>query len=160
MRFIGVEQKVVDHGFCVKVVAALKFIQICLASAPPLTVSKVTPILSTWNVGIQGRTKFDEILPKNVGENDARVVEGVSVGSINFSGTTSSPSPPSGPRPPRSWTRVYLGTLSTASRTTSRTFAGDWSFSDPSDETMIMEQTATTTQEAARISATAACHAN
>ncbi|KAJ7168998.1 hypothetical protein C8R46DRAFT_1218370 [Mycena filopes] len=76
IRSIDVEQKVVDHGFCVKVGAALKFNQTKREGYTDFI--NRDPNTAAWNVG---RTEFDEILFKN-----ARVVEGVSVGSINFSG--------------------------------------------------------------------------
>ncbi|KAJ7121941.1 putative halogenase [Mycena filopes] len=80
MRFIGVEQKVVDHGFCVKVGAALKFNQTKREGYTDFI--NPDPNKAAWNVD---RAEFDEILLKNAGENGARVVEGVSVSSINFS---------------------------------------------------------------------------
>ncbi|KAJ7775500.1 putative halogenase [Mycena metata] len=80
MRFIGVEQKVVDFGFCVKVGAALKFNQTKREGYTDFI--NPDPNKAAWNVS---RAEFDDILLKHAGESGARVHEGVSVGAINFS---------------------------------------------------------------------------
>ncbi|KAJ7033820.1 putative halogenase [Mycena alexandri] len=80
MRFIGVEQKVVDFGFCVKVGAALKFNQTKREGYTDFI--NPDPTKAAWNVS---RAEFDDILLKHAGESGARVHEGVSVGAINFS---------------------------------------------------------------------------
>ncbi|KAF8191953.1 putative halogenase [Mycena galopus ATCC 62051] len=80
MRFVGVEQKVVDHGFRVKVGAALKFNQTKREGYTDFI--NPDPNKAAWNVE---RAEFDEILLRNAAENGVRVIEGVSVGAIKFS---------------------------------------------------------------------------
>ncbi|KAF8177577.1 putative halogenase [Mycena galopus ATCC 62051] len=80
MRFVGAEQKVVDHGFRVKVGAALKFNQTKREGYTDFI--NPDPNKAAWNVE---RAEFDEILLRNAAENGVRVIEGVSVGTIKFS---------------------------------------------------------------------------
>ncbi|KAF7352022.1 hypothetical protein MVEN_01164500 [Mycena venus] len=80
LRYIGAEQKVIDHGFCIKVGAALKFNQTKREGYTDFIAE--TRNNAAWNVE---RADFDEILLRNAGENGARVIEGVAVTSLNFS---------------------------------------------------------------------------
>ncbi|KAJ7885502.1 putative halogenase [Mycena olivaceomarginata] len=82
MNFIGAEEKVINHGFRVKVGAALKFNQTKREGYTDFI--NPDPNHAAWNVE---RAEFDEILLRNASENGVRVHEGVSVGSINFSAT-------------------------------------------------------------------------
>ncbi|KAJ7159738.1 hypothetical protein C8R46DRAFT_1039009 [Mycena filopes] len=174
MRSIDVEQKVVDHGFCVKVGAALKFNQTKREGYTDFI--NRDPNTAAWNVG---RTEFDEILFQDAGENDTRVVEGVSVGSINFSGENDK-QPISAewiatakivdecicPYNRLDFSQGLFGhfvhgeqnnlKMGVIDGVSPSTFAGDWSFSDPSDETTLTKKTTTTTQEAATTNATSA----
>ncbi|KAJ7101319.1 putative halogenase [Mycena belliarum] len=80
LRFIGAEQKVIDFGFCVKVGAALKFNQTKREGYTDFV--NPDPSKAAWNVT---RADFDEILLRNAAESGARVCEGISVTSIQFS---------------------------------------------------------------------------
>ncbi|KAJ7196283.1 putative halogenase [Mycena pura] len=80
MRYIGVEQKVVDFGFCVKPGAALKFDHKKREGYTDFI--DPNPNNAAWNVT---RADFDDILLKNAAENGTNVFEGVGVTSILFS---------------------------------------------------------------------------
>ncbi|KAJ7062686.1 putative halogenase [Mycena amicta] len=89
LRFIGAEEKVVNHGFTVKVGAAVKLNQYkregCrwLTERPDTDFISPDPEKAAWNVV---RSEFDEILLRHAGECGARVYEGVHVTDIHFSG--------------------------------------------------------------------------
>ncbi|KAF7342886.1 hypothetical protein MSAN_02005000 [Mycena sanguinolenta] len=82
MRFIGVEEKVKNFGFCVKVGAALKFDQKKREGYTDFI--NPDPNHAAWNVT---RADFDEILLRNASENGVKVYEGVSVNALKFSPT-------------------------------------------------------------------------
>ncbi|KAF7353475.1 Radh flavin-dependent halogenase [Mycena sanguinolenta] len=82
MRFIGVEEKVKNFGFCVKVGAALKFDQKKREGYTDFI--NPDPEHAAWNVT---RADFDEILLRNASENNVKVFEGVSVNALKFSPT-------------------------------------------------------------------------
>ncbi|KAF7342923.1 hypothetical protein MSAN_02008800 [Mycena sanguinolenta] len=82
MRFIGVEEKVKNFGFCVKVGAALKFDQKKREGYTDFI--NPDPNHAAWNVT---RADFDELLLRNASENNVKVFEGVSVNALKFSPT-------------------------------------------------------------------------
>ncbi|KAJ7213498.1 hypothetical protein GGX14DRAFT_618858 [Mycena pura] len=77
---IGVEQKVVDFGFCVKPGTALKFDHKKREGYTDFI--NPNPNNAAWNVT---RADFDDILLKHAAENGTNVFEGVGVSSISFS---------------------------------------------------------------------------
>ncbi|KAJ7715075.1 putative halogenase [Mycena metata] len=79
MRFIGVEQKVVDYGFSVKRGGAFLFNHMKREGYTDFI--NPDPSKAAWNVT---RADFDEILLRNASENGVHVLEGVSVNSIKF----------------------------------------------------------------------------
>ncbi|KAJ7165807.1 putative halogenase [Mycena filopes] len=80
MRFIGVEQRVVDFGFSIKRGAAFLFNHMKREGYTDFI--NPDPSKAAWNVT---RADFDEILLRHASENGVRVLEGVSVNSIKFS---------------------------------------------------------------------------
>ncbi|KAK7048459.1 Radh flavin-dependent halogenase [Favolaschia claudopus] len=80
LRFIGAEEKVINHGFTKKVGAALKF--------DPKKREGYTDFIyedannAAWNVS---RDEFDELLLRHASDNGVRVREGVSIQSLKFS---------------------------------------------------------------------------
>ncbi|KAJ6562743.1 putative halogenase [Mycena vulgaris] len=80
LRFIGAEEKVVEHGFAVKVGAAVKLNQFKREGYTDFISSD--PKKAAWNVV---RSEFDEILLRHAAESGACVREGVQVTGINFS---------------------------------------------------------------------------
>ncbi|KAJ7605841.1 putative halogenase [Mycena polygramma] len=80
LRFIGAEEKVVNHGFTVKVGAAVKLNQYKREGYTDFI--SPDPTKAAWNVV---RSEFDEILLRHSAESGACVCEGVQVTAINFS---------------------------------------------------------------------------
>ncbi|KAJ7790794.1 putative halogenase [Mycena olivaceomarginata] len=80
LRFIGAEEKVVNHGFTVKVGAAVKLNQYKREGYTDFISSD--PNKAAWNVV---RSEFDEILLRHAAESGACVCEGVQVTGITFS---------------------------------------------------------------------------
>ncbi|KAJ7238669.1 putative halogenase [Mycena rebaudengoi] len=81
LRFIGAEDKVVNHGFTVKVGAAVKLNQYKREGYTDFI--SPDPRKAAWNVV---RSEFDEILLRHATESGAVVYEGVQVTGIQFSG--------------------------------------------------------------------------
>ncbi|KAJ7056094.1 putative halogenase [Mycena amicta] len=86
MRFIDVEQKVVDFGFLIKVGAAFKFNHNKREGYTDFI--NPNPNNAAWNVT---RADFDELLLRNAAEQGVHVVEGVTVGAINFADPSAEP---------------------------------------------------------------------
>ncbi|KAJ7220920.1 putative halogenase, partial [Mycena pura] len=80
LRFIGAEEKVVNHGFTVKVGAAVKLNQYKREGYTDFITPD--PEKAAWNVV---RSEFDEILLRHAAESGAHVYEGVQVAAIHFS---------------------------------------------------------------------------
>ncbi|KAJ7479299.1 putative halogenase [Mycena latifolia] len=80
LRFIDAEEKVVQHGFTVKVGAAVKLNQFKREGYTDFISSD--PARAAWNVV---RSEFDEILLRHAAESGASVSEGVQVTGITFS---------------------------------------------------------------------------
>ncbi|KAJ7796256.1 putative halogenase [Mycena olivaceomarginata] len=80
LRFIGAEEKIVNHGFTVKVGAAVKLNQYKREGYTDFISSD--PNKAAWNVV---RSEFDEILLRHAAESGACVCEGVQVTGITFS---------------------------------------------------------------------------
>ncbi|KAJ7764116.1 putative halogenase [Mycena maculata] len=83
LRFVGAEYKVVNHGFTVKVGAAVKLNQHKREGYTDFI--SPDPDKAAWNVV---RSEFDEILLRHAAESGASVFEGIQVTSIEFSGDT------------------------------------------------------------------------
>ncbi|KAJ7729315.1 putative halogenase [Mycena metata] len=79
MRFIGAEQKVLNHGFTVKVGAAVKLNQHKREGYTDFV--NPDPTKAAWNVV---RSEFDEILLRHATSSGAAVHEGIAVTSIKF----------------------------------------------------------------------------
>ncbi|KAJ7605209.1 putative halogenase [Roridomyces roridus] len=82
LRFIGAEDKVVNHGFTVKVGAAVKLNQYKREGYTDFVANG--PEKAAWNVV---RSEFDEILLRHASESGVSVFEGVQVTAIAFSTT-------------------------------------------------------------------------
>ncbi|KAJ7508837.1 putative halogenase [Mycena galericulata] len=80
LRFIGAEDKVVNHGFAVKVGAAVKLNQYKREGYTDFT--SPDPEKAAWNVV---RSEFDEILLRHAAQSGASVFEGIQVTGIKFS---------------------------------------------------------------------------
>ncbi|KAJ7127261.1 putative halogenase [Mycena crocata] len=80
LRFIGAEEKVVKHGFTIKVGAAVKLNQFKREGYTDFI--SPDPEKASWNVE---RYEFDEILLRHATESGATVCEGVQVTGIQFS---------------------------------------------------------------------------
>ncbi|KAF7342746.1 hypothetical protein MSAN_01989800 [Mycena sanguinolenta] len=80
LRFIGAEEKVANHGFTVKVGAAVKLNQYKREGYTDFI--SPDPNKAAWNVE---RAEFDEIVLRHAAESGACICEGVQVTGISFS---------------------------------------------------------------------------
>ncbi|KAJ7222830.1 putative halogenase [Mycena haematopus] len=80
LRFIGAEEKVANHGFTVKVGAAVKLNQYKREGYTDFIAGD--PNKAAWNVE---RSDFDEILLRHAAESGARICEGVQATGVSFS---------------------------------------------------------------------------
>ncbi|KAJ6536372.1 putative halogenase [Mycena capillaripes] len=80
LRFIGAEEKVANHGFAVKVGAAVKLNQYKREGYTDFI--SPDPNKASWNVV---RSEFDEILLRHAASSGTTVCEGVQVTAIQFS---------------------------------------------------------------------------